>query len=72
MEDWERTYHKILKGIEAMIDVQKMMKDMKKIAEETNMTIMEMEGTILTASIDNRTTNTMNITQMAEDLQYLI
>jgi len=55
-----------------MIDVQKMMKDMKKIAEETNMTIMEMEGTILMASIDNQTTNTMNITQMAEDLQYLI
>jgi len=52
-EDWERTYHKTLKGIEAMIDVQRMMKDIKKIAEETNMTIMKMEGTILMASIDN-------------------
>jgi len=71
-EDWERTYHKTLKGIEAMIDVQRMMKDMKKIAEETNMTITEMEGTILIASIDNRTTNAMNIIQIAEDLQYLI
>jgi len=71
-EDWERTYHKTLKGIEAMIDIQRMMKDMKKIAEETNTTVMEMEETILTASIDNQTTNTTNITQMAEDLQYLI
>jgi len=71
-EDWERTYHKTLKGIEAMIDIQRMMKDMKKIAEETNMTVMEMEETILMASIDNQTTNATNITQMAEDLQYLI
>jgi len=61
-EDWMRLYHKTLKGIETMINVQRMMKDMKKIAEETNMTVTEMEGTILTASINNWTTNTMNIT----------
>ena len=35
---------------------------MKKMAEETGMTVMEMEGTILTASINNRTTNATNIT----------
>ena len=52
-EDWSRLYHKTLKGIKAMIDIQRMMKDMKKIAEETNMTVMEMEGTILMASINN-------------------
>ena len=52
-EDWMRLYHKTLKGIEAMINVQKMLKDMKKIAEETNMIITEMEGMILTASINN-------------------
>ena len=52
-EDWSRLYHKTLKGIETMIDVQRMLKDMKKIAEETNTTITEMEGTILTASINN-------------------
>ena len=52
-EDWMRLYHKTLKGIEAMIDMQKMLKDMKKITEETNMTITEMEGMILTASINN-------------------
>jgi len=71
-EDWTRLYHKTLKGIKAMIDVQRMMKDMKKIAEETNTTVTEMEGTILTASINNRTTNATNITQMAEDLRYLV
>jgi len=52
-EDWMRIYHKTLKEIEAMFDVQKMVKDLKKIAEETNMTITEMEGIILMASINN-------------------
>ena len=71
-EDWERLYHKTLKGIEAMIDIQRVMKDMKKLAEEAGTTVAEMEGVILTASIDNCTTNATNITQMAEDLCYLI
>ena len=71
-EDWSRMYHKTLKGIEAMIDVQKAIKDMKKIAEEAGTTIAEMEGTILTTSIDNRVNNITDITQMAEDLRYLI
>ena len=67
-EDWTRLYHKTLKGIEAMIDVQRMLKDMKKIAEEMSTTVMEMEGTILTASTNNWTMNTTNITQIVEDL----
>ena len=67
-EDWMRLYHKTLKGIEAMIDIQRMLKDMKKIAEETSTTVTEIEGTILMASINNRTTNTMNIMQIAEDI----
>ena len=71
-ENWERTYHKTLKGLEVMIDVQRIMKDIKKLAEETSTTVMEMERIILTASINNRTTNAMNITQIAEDLRYLI
>ena len=71
-EDWERLYHKTLKGIEAMIDIQRVMKNMKKLAEEAGTTVVEMEGVILMASIKNRTTNAMNITQMVEDLHYLI
>ena len=71
-EDWTRLYYKTLKGIEATIDVQRMLKDMKKIVEETSTTVIEMEGTILTASINNQTTNTMNIMQIAEDIQYLV
>ena len=43
-EDWTRLYHKTLKGIEAMIDMQRMLKNMKKIAEETSTTIMEIES----------------------------
>jgi len=62
----------MLKGIEAMIDVQRMLKNMKKIAEEMSTTVTEIEGTILTASTNNRTMNATNITQIAEDLRYLI
>ena len=67
-KDWMRLYHKTLKGIEVMINVQRMMKDMKKIAEETNTTMTEMEGMILMASINNQTLNAINITQILEDL----
>jgi len=55
-----------------MIDVQRMIKDMKKIAEETSTTVAEIEGTILSASINNRLMNATNITQISEDLRYLI
>jgi len=70
-EDWERLYHKTLKGIKAMIDIQRAMKDMKKLAGEAGTTVAEMEENILMASINNHTTNATNITQMAEDLHYL-
>jgi len=55
-----------------MIDVQKQVKDMMKIVVETNMTIIEMENSILKASINNQVINATNITGMSEDLQYLI
>ena len=45
---------------------------MKKIAEETSTIVTEMEGTILMASTNNQTMNAINITQIAEDLWYLI
>jgi len=61
-EDWMRLYHKTLKGIETMIDMQRIVKDIKRMAEEANTTIMEIEGSILMASTNNRSTNAMNIT----------
>ena len=70
--NWTKMYHKTLKGLEAMIDVQKQVRDMMKIAAETNTTIIEMEDTILKASTNNQVINTTNITGVSEDLQYLI
>jgi len=55
-----------------MIDVQKQVQNMIKIAEETNITITEMKEMILKASINNRTTNAMNILDILDDLQYFI
>ena len=48
------------------------MKDIKKLAEEVNTTITEVEGSILTASINNWVINTTNITQISEDLWYIV
>jgi len=70
--NWTRTYHKILKGLETMINMQKQIKDILKIAAETNMTITEMEDSILKASINSQVINTTNIAGVLEDLQYLI
>jgi len=67
-EDWMRLHHKTLKRLEIMIGIQRMVKNIKKIAEEANTTIMEVEESVLTASITNRTTNVMNIAQISEDL----
>ena len=71
-EDWTRLYYKTLKGLETIIDVQRMVKDIKRLAEEANTIIIEVEGSVLKASINNRTTNTTNIAQISEDLQYLV
>ena len=67
-EDWTRLYHKTLKGIEVMIDVQRILKDLKKLAKEANTMITEAEGMILIASINNQIINAMNITQISENL----
>jgi len=71
-DNWTRLYHKTLKGIKAIINIQRQVWDMMKIAGETNTTITEMEKTILKASINNQTMNATNILEVSEDLQYLI
>jgi len=71
-DDWTRIYHKTLKGLEVMIDVQKQVWEMIKMAEEANTMITEMEETILKASINNKMTNVTNILGILKGLQNLI
>ena len=71
-EDWERIYHKTLKGLEMMIDMQGMIKNIKKLAEEANTTLTEVERIVLKTSINNQIMNAMNIMQILEDLQYMV
>ena len=71
-EDWTKAYHKMLKELKVMINVQRMMKNIKKVAVEANMTITEMEGSILSANINNQMMNAMNSSEISEDLQYLV
>ena len=66
--DWIQLYHKTLKELEVIINIQRQVKDMMKIAEKMNMTITEMEETILKVSINNRMTNITNILGISEDL----
>ena len=51
-----------------IINVQKMVKDMKKIAKVANTTVIEMEESILMASINNQMTNATNILEISENL----
>ena len=71
-EDWSRLYYKTLKELETMIDVQRMAKDIKRLVKETNTILTEIEGMVLTTSINNQIMNATNITQISEDLQYLV
>ena len=67
-EDWTRLYHKTLKGLEMMINMQKMIKNIKKLTKEVNTTIIEVEGIVLNTSINNKIMNATNIMQILEDL----
>ena len=55
-----------------MIDMQRMTKDIKKLAEETNTILTKIEEMVLMASNNNRVTNVTNLTQISEDLWYLV
>jgi len=70
--DWIKLYHKILQGIETIIDVQRQVKNIMKMAEETNTTITEIERNILKASVNNWIMNVTNILSISEDLWTLI
>ena len=55
-----------------MIDIQRMIKDMKKLAEEVNTVVTEIEEAILWVSINNQTTNATNISGISENLRFLV
>jgi len=55
-----------------MIDVQRIIKDIKKLVGEVNIIVTEMEEAILWVSINNQMTNTTNISGISEDLRFLV
>ena len=55
-----------------MINVQRMIKNMKKLAGEVNTVVTEMEEAILQASINNQMTNATNISGISGDLRFLV
>jgi len=71
-KDWTRIYHKTLKEIDVIIDMQRQVRDMMKIAAEANIMITEIEEVILKANINNQIINATNIAGISEDLRYLV
>ena len=58
----------MLKGIEMIIDVQRIIKNIKKLVGEVNTVVTEMEEVI----INNQMTNATNISGISEDLRFLV
>ena len=46
-KDWMKKYHKIIWGIEQIVDIQLQLQNIIKLAEETNTQIAEIKSTIL-------------------------
>ena len=66
--NWTKLYHKLLQGIETMIDILKQVQNIIMLVEEMNITITEIEGTILKASNNHWTLNIANIFSISKDL----
>ena len=58
----------MLQEIEIIIDVQRQVKNIIKIAEEINTTIIKIERNILKASVNNQIMNPTNILGILKDL----
>ena len=71
-KDWTKKYHKIIWEIERMVDVQLQLQNITKLAEEANMQIAEIEGTILQASYNYWTQTAEDIFSISEDLWNII
>ena len=67
-DDWTKLYYKILKGLKAIIDVQKQVQDMMKIAKETNTMITKIKDIILKTSITNWVNNVTDILGISKNL----
>ena len=53
-KDWTKKYHKIIWGIEWMVNVQLQLQNIIKLAEEANTQVAEIETTIFQASYNYR------------------
>ena len=49
-KNWIKKYHKIIQGIDRIVDVQIQLKNIIKLAEEANTQIAEIKSMILQAS----------------------
>ena len=71
-KDWTKKYHKIIQGIERMVDMQLQLENIIKLAEEANSQITEIEFMILQASNNFQIQTAGDIFSISENLQNII
>ena len=71
-KDWTQKYHKVIQGIERMVDMQVQLQNIMKLAEEANIQITEIKFTILQTSNNYQIQTGGDIFSISEDLQNII
>jgi len=71
-KDWTKKYHKVIQGIERMVDMQMQLQNIMKLAEEANIQITEIKFTILQTSNNYQMQTAGDIFSISEDLQNII
>jgi len=71
-KDWTKKYHKVIQGIERMVDMQMQLHNIMKLAEEANIQITEIKFTILQTSNNYQMQTAGDIFSISEDLQNII
>ena len=71
-KDWTKKYHKIIQGIEWMVDIQLQLQNIIKLVEEANTQITEIETMVLQASDNYWTQIAEDIFSISEDLQNVV
>jgi len=67
-KDWTRKYHKIIQGLETMVDKQLQLQNTVKLADAMNNQLEDIETTLLQASKDHKTQIGGNIYSISEEL----
>jgi len=67
-KNWTKKYHKIIRGLETIADIQLQLQNIVQLAEVTNTQLAEIKTTILQASDVYKIQTTRDIFSISENL----